>query len=78
MTKKLEVAAEKIVAKVEEIAGTAVAKVEQVADKRAEALSAWFDEHIRDSAVSRSTDSYNRIHAALETIRAVLAGHKGD
>lgn len=68
---------------VEEIASEVVGKaeaeivnVETSIEEKAKALEIWFDKHIRDSVVSRATDSYNRVAAAFETIRDELARHK--
>jgi hypothetical protein len=45
------------------------------ADPAAE-LSAWFDTHIRNSRISRDTETYNRIHRAKAEIEAALANLK--
>jgi hypothetical protein len=39
----------------------------------AAALEAWLDRHVRNSAYSRDIEGWNRIHGAVQTIRAVLA-----
>jgi hypothetical protein len=41
-----------------------------------QALTAWFDTHIRDSAHARDTATLNTIHQALATIRQALDNTK--
>lgn len=75
---EIEAIASDAVKAAEHEAGAIVASVETTIEEKRDALDAWFEKHVRDSVISRATDSYNRVFAALETIRTELARHTGD